>query len=178
MFAPPQRRAWGLQGGDAPSEETERKRETEERRRKESGQEEMSCFLFFPNAGWQDGTVYILFHAILKKGQEGLVATWWSTVARPPPRRGRNEKTQSVTTDPKQKLIIITTRNGHKIQNVNKDGLVPLECLLLLSPLIVLLLLYIAVTSRSTIWCYCCFICTLSVVGLCCWCILVWESKP
>lgn len=40
---PSQRRARRLQGGDASSEETERKRETKERRGEESDQEEMSC---------------------------------------------------------------------------------------------------------------------------------------
>lgn len=63
FYLPSQRRARRLQGGDASSEETERKRETKERRGEESDQEEMSCDM--STAPSLHGTFLFLCHSRL-----------------------------------------------------------------------------------------------------------------
>lgn len=66
---PSQRRARRLQGGDASPEETERKRETKERRGEESKQEKMSCNI---STAW-DCVQYDCGGMLIPKESIGLV---------------------------------------------------------------------------------------------------------
>jgi len=138
---PPQRRARGLQGGDASPEEAERERETKERRGEEGEQEEMSgrsFLLRFPcrQSTWRHCSPL----CCPEGGQEAALLT--------PDLPGRIKMAAHE--------LIITNSVQHQIKHVNKDGKNkqgPSSCLVTIT-MMAPVLLYSATNNMCSSDCY------------------------